>query len=64
MIHELPHVWPWFLVQMYFKNSNRKFRLCWGWGGVAHVGEFCPIQCHRDLLSLNKSILTNPVTLS
>lgn len=33
-------------------------------GGVARVGEFCAIRCHRHLLSLNKSILTNPVTLS
>ena len=35
-----------------------------GGGGVARVWEFCAIRCHWDLLSLNKSILTNPVTLS
>ena len=34
MIYELPHVWPLFLVQMYFKKSNRTFRPRWGrWGG-------------------------------
>ena len=38
MIRELPHVWPWFLEQMYFKNSNRKFRPRWGWGEL-HVSE-------------------------
>ena len=36
MIHELPYVWPWFLLQMYFKNSNRKFRPRWG---ELHVSE-------------------------